>query len=200
MNLDAVIFLTSAMIAVFGATMMVFQRNPVVSVLYFIVSLLAQAVLYMQLGGLFMGAVLIIVYAGAIMVLFLFVIMLLNLRGGEDLGRPSPPISRVTKYTLSLLVVAELVMIIRSSFAASQFLTVRTSGLMTLDPGGFGSVEDVAGVLFQKYLYPFELVSILLLSAVVGAVLMARREQPGDYDSGDRAPEDVVNPVDESVK
>ena len=91
MSLDLAIFVVSALVAVFGATMMIFQRNPVASVLYLILSLVAQAVLYVQLGAAFVGAVLIIVYSGAILVLFLFVIMMLNLRGSEDLGEPSPP-------------------------------------------------------------------------------------------------------------
>ncbi len=66
MSLNSIIFGLSAVIAIFGAVMMIGQRNPVASVLYFIVSLVAQAVLYVQLGALFLGAVLIIVYAGAI--------------------------------------------------------------------------------------------------------------------------------------
>ncbi|MFH1686047.1 MAG: NADH-quinone oxidoreductase subunit J, partial [bacterium] len=84
MSIDVAIFWISALVAVVSAALMIGQRNPIASVLYLIVSMAAQAVLYIQLGGLFMGAILVIVYAGAILVLFLFVIMLLNLRGGED--------------------------------------------------------------------------------------------------------------------
>jgi NADH-quinone oxidoreductase subunit J len=184
MNLDTLIFLASAVIAVFGATMMISQRNPVASVLYLILSLLAQAVLYIQLGALFMGAVLIIVYAGAVLVLFLFVIMLLNLRGREDLGRPSPPFNRITKYTLSILFVAQLVMVVRSSISSNLFVNVKDVSVMSMQPAGFGSVEDVATVLFQKYLYPFELVSVLILAAVVGAVMMAKKERDGEAPPG----------------
>ncbi len=98
MTLDTVIFFISAVVAVFGATMMIAQRNPVASVLYMILSLVAQAVIYVQLGALFVGAMLVIVYAGAIMVLFLFVIMLLNLRGSEDLGHTRRRSAQFTKY------------------------------------------------------------------------------------------------------
>ena len=171
MNLDLVIFFISAAVAVFGATMMITQRNPVAAVLYMILSLVAQAVLYIQLGALFVAALLIIVYAGAILVLFLFVIMLLNLRGNEDLGESSPAVSKLSIYTISILMVAELVFIIKSAAFPSSGQT----GMMNISAdAAFGSVEEVATLLFTKYLYPFELTSILLLAAIVGSVVMAR--------------------------
>jgi len=107
MNFDTIIFVISAVVAVFGATMMISQKNTVASVLYFILSLVAQAVLFVQLGAVFLGAVLIIVYAGAIMVLFLFVIMLLNLRGKQDMSDKPNPVSRFTRYLVSVLLVVE---------------------------------------------------------------------------------------------
>ncbi|MEA2031251.1 MAG: NADH-quinone oxidoreductase subunit J [candidate division Zixibacteria bacterium] len=170
MSLDALIFVISAVVAVFSATMMIAQRNPVASVLYLIVSLIAQAVLYVQLGALFLGSILIIVYAGAILVLFLFVIMLLNLRGKEDLGEKSPLVNQATKFIVSILFVVELVFAVRSGFVAEGIAADAA------DFAGFGSVENVATLLFTRYLYPFELTSILLLAAIVGAVVMARRE------------------------
>jgi NADH-quinone oxidoreductase subunit J len=178
MNIDTAIFIISAVVAVFGATMMVFQRNPVASVLYLILSLVAQAVLYVQLGALFIGAILIIVYAGAILVLFLFVIMMLNLRGGEDLGKPSPPLSQITKYFIALLIFAEMVFVVRSAF----FRDAGPTGILTTPADQFGSVASVATLLFTRYLYPFELASILLLAAIVGAVAMARRESHSEED------------------
>ncbi|MEW6411495.1 MAG: NADH-quinone oxidoreductase subunit J [Candidatus Zixiibacteriota bacterium] len=170
MSLDAVIFLISAVVAVFGATMMIAQRNPVLSVLYLILSLVAQAVLYVQLGALFLGAVLIIVYSGAILVLFLFVIMLLNLRGSEDLGEGSGPMSKFSKYILAILFVVELILVVRTGFSRADPLV----GIMTEQAPDFGSVEAVATLLFTKYLYPFELAGVLLLAAIVGAVVMTR--------------------------
>jgi len=169
-NLDTVIFAISAVIAIFGAVMMIGQRNPVASVLYLIVSLVAQAVLYVQLGALFLGAILIIVYAGAILVLFLFVIMLLNLRGSEDLGEGSSPVSRVTKFLVAALMVVELGLVVWRGV----FPEAGGTGLEAASTG-FGSVNVVAQLIFMKYLYPFELTSILLLTAIVGAVVMAGR-------------------------
>jgi NADH-quinone oxidoreductase subunit J len=172
MTLDAVIFVISAVVAIFGAAMMIAQRNPVASVLYLILSLVSQAVVYVQLGALFVGVMLVIVYAGAIMVLFLFVIMLLNLRGAEDLGKHSSPISRFTKYVIALLLFVEFVFIIRGVALPSSAATISSQ------PDGFGSVKAVSMLLFTKYLYPFQLTGVLMLIAVVGAVVIARKERP----------------------
>lgn len=170
-SLDSIIFFVSAVVAVFGATMMISQRNPVASVLYFVLSILSQAVLYIQLGALFLGAILVIVYAGAIMVLFLFVIMLLNLRGGEDLGKPSPPVSSISKLLLALLFTVELVFVI-----GKVLIEHSPTGILGMPVDNFGSVSQVATKLFTDYLYPFELTGVLLLVAVVGAVAVAKRD------------------------
>ncbi|RKX21795.1 MAG: NADH-quinone oxidoreductase subunit J [Candidatus Zixiibacteriota bacterium] len=176
MNLDLIIFVVSAIVAIFGASMMIFQRNPIASVLFLILSLVAQAVLYIQLSALFMGAMLIIVYSGAILVLFLFVIMMLNLRAGEDLGAPSSPISKTVKYSISFLMFVELAFIFRGGTG----LDSAAVGIMNTSPDNFGSIEQIAELLFTRYLYPFELTSILLLAAIVGAVIIARRDSVED--------------------
>ena len=172
MNLDTVIFIISALLAVSGATLMITLKNPVLAVMSMIVSLVAQAVLYIQLGALFVGAVLIIVYSGAIMVLFLFVIMLLNLRGSEDLGEQSSPIKLGIKFIFGLILFVETVFIIKTGFLPDNIEV----GVMPESLIGFGSVKEVATLLYTKYLYPFELTSILLLAAIVGAVVMSRRD------------------------
>jgi len=172
MNLDVIIFVVSAVVAVFGATMMIAQRNPVASVLYMILSLIAQAVCYVQLGAMFIGAILVIVYAGAIMVLFLFVIMLLNLRGREDMGDPPNPVSRFTKVAVGILLTLELAFMVK----AVPIHAVAT-GIMEAPAGDFGSVKTVATLMFTDYLYPFELTGVLLLAAVVGAVVVARTDK-----------------------
>lgn len=174
MTLDFGIFLVSAMVALFGATMMISQRNPVASVLYLILSLVAQAVVYVQLGALFLGAILIVVYAGAILVLFLFVIMLLNLRTTDDLGAPTPKLSLFTKLTVPLLLVLELYFIVRQVVLPKGIPT----GIMNSPVGDtFGSVQEVATKMFTDYMYPFQLTGLLLLIAVVGAVVIARKER-----------------------
>ncbi|MEW5797099.1 MAG: NADH-quinone oxidoreductase subunit J [Candidatus Zixiibacteriota bacterium] len=181
MTLDLATFLVSAVVAVLGATMMIAQRNPVASVLYMILSLVAQAVCYVQLGGLFLGAILVIVYAGAILVLFLFVIMLLNLRGSEDLGAPARPVGQFTKYIFGVLLTMELVFIVRAvPFSGTP------AGIVQPTTSDFGSVKDVAMTMFTDYLYPFELTGVLLLVAVVGAVVIARKHQLAVREAGER--------------
>ena len=171
MTLDQVIFALSALVAVFGGVMMITVRNPVAAVLYLILSLVAQAVLYVQLDALFLGAILVIVYAGAIMVLFLFVIMLLNLRGNEDLGPPSPPLARFTRYLVGALLTLELLFLVRS-----VVLRGIGGGVMAPLPEGFGSIREVAMLLYTDYMFPLQLTGVLLTIAVVGAVCLARRD------------------------
>ena len=171
MVLDTVIFHICAIIAVGGAVMMILQRNPIASVLYMIVSLIAQAVLYVQLSALFVGALLIIVYAGAILVLFLFVIMILNLRGERFEGE-RPKLGLATKYGLVVIFFIEVVIIVKQTV----FFGSITQSPITV-ASDFGNVKPVAELLFTKYLFPFELTSILLLVAIIGAVLMAKREK-----------------------
>lgn len=194
MSLDTIIFGISAVIAIFGAVMMIGQRNAVASVLYFIVSLVAQAVLYVQLGALFLGAVLIIVYAGAILVLFLFVIMLLNLRGTEDLGAGSSPVSKFTKFLIAGLLAVELGFVVRNGVFPDAGV-----GTQAMQPDTFGSVKAVAELIFMKYLYPFELTSVLILVAIVGAVMLAGRargsEAGDDGEEADIAPDPPIEEV-----
>jgi len=189
MTLDFGIFLVSAMVALFGATMMISQRNPVASVLYLILSLVAQAVVYVQLGALFLGAILIVVYAGAILVLFLFVIMLLNLRTTDDLGAPTPKLSMFTKLTVPLLLVLELYLVVRQLVWGTREIP---TGIMGSTPGDdFGSVQEVAEKMFTDYMFPFQLTGLLLLIAVVGAVVVARKERdelPAGEDAGEGTP------------
>ncbi|UCD94421.1 MAG: NADH-quinone oxidoreductase subunit J [Candidatus Zixiibacteriota bacterium] len=170
MTLEVVIFYFAAAVAVAGAVMMILQRNPVASVMYLVISLVAQAILYVQLQALFIGALLIIVYAGAILVLFLFVIMILNLRGEEFRNEKHRP-GRAAKIIIPVVFFLEVVAIIK------QLAAPPAAGRATEVAADFGSVEMVAGRLFREYLFPFELTSILLLVAIVGAVVMAKRDK-----------------------
>jgi NADH-quinone oxidoreductase subunit J len=195
MTLDVVIFIISAAVALFSAVMMIAQRNPVASVLYLIVSLVAQAVIYVQLGAVFVGVMLVIVYAGAILVLFLFVIMLLNLRGKEDLGKPSGIISQFTKMAVSILLFVEMVFIIRS-----VIIFIPASTVIEGTPDQFGSVRSVSMLLFTKYLYPFELTGVLLLIAVVGAVVIARKDRSDEISQNQEMVESTGEKSDQMEK
>lgn len=184
--IDYAMFIISAVIAVFGATMMIAQRNPVASVLYLILSLVAQAALYVQLGALFLGAILVVVYAGAIMVLFLFVIMLLNLRGeeenAEDKVDQTSVVSRFSKFLIGSLFLVELLFIVIKGQSILAAIPVGASGLPEVSET-FGSIKTVATRMFREYLYPFELTGILMLIAIVGAVVIAKQEAGDDDDT-----------------
>jgi len=170
LTLNVIVFYLAAGLALGAAFLMVWQKNPVASALYMILSLVSQAVLYFQLDAFFVGALLIIVYAGAIVTLFLFVIMLLNLRG-EHFVDPAAGPKRYVKLIISGIVGAELVYLI----AGTGAVNLKFPPLKSI-PASFGAVKPVAELLYSKYLYGFEITSILLLVAIVGAVILARRE------------------------
>lgn len=161
--MEMLIFAVAAIVALASAVMVITVRNPVGSVLFLILSIAAQTVLYIVLSGLFVAAFMILVYAGAILVLFLFVIMMLNLRHA-DLGPDRLKRVKPLAWVFGLVLLAELVWVSMGS-------AMQASGT---DPA-FGSVPAVARLLYGKFVYPFELTSILLLAAIVGAVVMARK-------------------------
>jgi len=154
-----------AAIIVAAALNVVMQRTPVYSALSLIVVLCGLAGVYLLLGAEFLAVIQVIVYAGAIMVLFVFVIMLLN--AGHEV--PSHH-SRLAKWLGAPLVGAllgEMVMVIWD-----QFPSATHAALPPLD----GSPRAIGGLLFQNYALPFEVTSILILVAVLGAVVLAKKE------------------------
>ena len=166
-------FYLLAALAVVSSMLVIAQRNPVYSVLLLIASFGALSGLYVLLEAPFVAVIQIIVYAGAIMVLFLFVVMLLNAPHEDtDYDVRRHPLLRPGPMRLGAAL---------SVVFAVELLWALTSGR---DAGGFGtgSVTDVATigrVLFTTYAFQFEVTSILILVAMLGAVLMARREEPG---------------------
>jgi NADH-quinone oxidoreductase subunit J len=164
--MTAIIFIVFAGIAVFCGINLVVQTHPIASALSLIGVMGSLAVLYLQLGGEFIAAAQVIVYAGAIMVLFVFVIMLLN-AGAEAATFQA---SRFVKYLGALLLAAFLGLI---SFVIQGALP-KTEGVIF---GVFqGTTLDVGRKLFTTYLLPFEVVSVLILIALVGAIVLARKE------------------------
>jgi NADH-quinone oxidoreductase subunit J len=158
-----VVFAIAAIIALASAIMVISVKSPVASVLYLIISILAQSVLYVQLSGLFVAAFLVLVYGGAILVLFLFVIMMLNIRYA-DLGEDTLKRLKPMGWIFGIVLLAEMV-----------WVSMGVSSRMTEVGENFGQVPEVAMLLYGKFVYPFELTSILLLVAIVGAVVMARK-------------------------
>jgi NADH-quinone oxidoreductase subunit J len=159
-------------IAMGSALLCITRKNPVASALWLVVTLFSIAALFVLLDAQFLAALQILVYAGAIMVLFLFVIMLLNL------GRPGPSdIKGPLGLGVAVLLGAALLLLL-------QPLTRTTlPSAITLPPGSVpalqqqqGIVGSVANPLFGAYLIPFEITSVLLLAAIVGAVVLAKRK------------------------
>ncbi len=160
--LNLIVFWTCALVAVAAAIRVITIRNPITCVLHLIVTLVALAVLFLQLSAEFVALLQVIIYAGAIMVLFLFIVMLLNLKRDEFGPNPLKGI-RLMGAILGGSFLAELLVIVAGADAQ-------------LDPvgAGFGSVQSVGFALFGEYLFAFELTSLLLLGAALAAIVVAR--------------------------
>jgi NADH-quinone oxidoreductase subunit J len=158
-----ILFFALAVIAISGAVSLILQRHPIHSALSLIVVMVAIAGLYLLLGAQFIAAVQIIVYGGAIMVLFVFVIMLLN-AGAEERTN----FSRMAAYVgLPLAVVL--------AAGLAWWASAGSQSLPTLS-GEVTQTHALAMMLFQEYAFPFELTSILVLIAILGALTLAKRE------------------------
>jgi len=164
MELSAIIFYLLAAIAVVSGLGVVLQKSPLYSALNLVVTMISLALLFIQLNAGFLGAIQVLVYAGAIMVLFIFIIMLLNL--GESGGRQFRNVPGKALGVLTLTVV------IAAIFAAVGGLG---GGAWPPGPDGFGGIASVGQVLFHDYVLPFELAGVLLLSAILGTIVLARR-------------------------
>jgi NADH-quinone oxidoreductase subunit J len=167
MSLETLLASAASIVALVSALLVVWQRSAVVSALFLVVNLGSVAILFLTLGGEFLAAVQVIVYAGAIMVLFLFVIMLLNPESPRQRFASGPVLTGLT-FGLGVVFVAAMVRGVMSLAGTGQEMA-------TLEPG-FGSTRSVGELLFTAYLYPFELTGVLLLVAMVGAVVLARRQ------------------------
>jgi NADH-quinone oxidoreductase subunit J len=169
---DLILFWVFAPVSVGSAIAMLFQRNAVHAALFLIVNFFTLAVFYLVLGAPFLFAVQIIVYAGAIMVLFLFVIMLLGVDREESLIEQLHG-QRPLAILLGLGFVAEVIVAIRagvgfSSTGAANFDSVANRG---------GNARALSSVLFRQYFFPFEVTSVLLIVAAIAAMVLAQRQR-----------------------
>ena len=149
-----------------SALMVVLAKNPIHSVLYLVFTFFCISGHYVLLNAQFLMAVNIIVYAGAIMVLFLFVIMMFDLRKNQPESK-----SNLTKLAGSV-VAGSLLVVLIALVRQNNFMTPKAEGFVSQT----GMVENLGKVLYSEYLLPFELVSILFFVAMVGAVLLGKRE------------------------
>ncbi|MCX6830810.1 MAG: NADH-quinone oxidoreductase subunit J [candidate division Zixibacteria bacterium] len=165
--MELAIFILTSLVAIVAALLVILQRNPIASVMYLVTTFVAQAILFIQLRAAFIAILQVIVYAGAIMVLFLFVIMLLNLRR-EDFGKDIKLKYKPLAIAFAVVLLIETLVVINASMIPAQ------PGADL--PATFGSVQGVGRELFTTYLYPFELTSVLLIVAILGAVVMAKKK------------------------
>jgi len=159
------IFGILSFLAIIFALMVVFTRNPVNSVLYLVLTFFCIAGHYLIMNAQFLAVVHIAVYAGAIMVLFLFVIMLMNLN--EDTEPQKTVISKIIAGVIGGMFLLVLV----GALKGTEQIGVVQSGHSEI-----GLVKNLGRVLFKEFLFPFEIVSILLLSALVGAIMIGKKQ------------------------
>lgn len=147
---------------------MVFQRNAVHAALLLVVNLLSVAVLFLTLGAEFLFVAQIIVYAGAIVILFLFVIMLLGVDRDEVLGEPRG-------FQVRQGIMGGIVGLLLVGALAGTLRSVQLTRAIGEVPEGFGSAESIGQLLFQSHLLPFEVTGLLLLVATIGILMLAKR-------------------------
>ena len=164
------LFYFLAFVTLLSGIMVVVSKNPVHSVLYLILTFFSISAHYVLLNAQFLAAVNVIVYAGAIMVLFLFVIMFLNLKGQVEASAP------LLIRLASVVAVGVLLVVVVGVIKETDATTLSASATGLYDPST-GFVQTLGKTLFQKFLVPFELASVLFLAALVGAVLLGKREE-----------------------
>jgi len=173
MSVDLILFLGLALVAIAAAIGMLASQNAVYSALFLVINFATVAVFYLLLGAPFIAMAQITVYAGAIMVLFLFVIMLL---GAERLAP-----GKVLPYQRPMAIGLAVVLVVEAIY----LMLVRNPSVAMINPpteatNTVGELQDLGMTLFNQYLLPFEVTSILLLVAMVGAIVLTKQEKKGE--------------------
>jgi NADH-quinone oxidoreductase subunit J len=151
---------------IFGAAVVI-NRNPVASALSLVVSFLGLAALFMSLNAYFIGIIQVLVYAGAVMVLFLFIIMLLNLRAEEE---------RRINWLTSAAGLAVALILLGQIFSVVRHFKIANTTFPTLPGSTIDDVRNIGATLFTNYNLPFQIVGVLVLVATIGVVLLSKRE------------------------
>ena len=168
-------FYLFGIIAVVAALLFVTRKSPVAAALWLVTTMFALAALFVMLDAQFIGAIQVLVYAGAIMVVFLFVIMLLNLGHPSEIADARGLGWKLVAGAVGVALLAEVSAVIRGRTPASLTLP---EGYTAAQIAESGAIAPIAGPLFNEYLLAFEVTSVLLLAAIVGAVMLARRREP----------------------
>ncbi|MFQ5875220.1 MAG: NADH-quinone oxidoreductase subunit J [Dehalococcoidia bacterium] len=186
--MEAVLFYSFAGISVVGGVLMTTRKNPVYSAVYLVLTLVAVAGLFILLNAQFLAAIQVAVYAGAIVVLFLFVIMLLNLKGADLIEARPPGLTSVAGLAVLVLLV-EMVLVGglgRLTGPLGEFTPQRLEAV--------GNTQAIGQALFSKFLLPFEVISLVLLVAMVGAVVLDshRRAAEAGAEGASSTPQQAV--------
>ena len=164
MDITTIVFIFLSVLAVGSALMVVTRKNPVYSVLYLVVTFFAISGHYILLNAQFLAIVNLIVYAGAIMVLFLFVVMMMNLNIDAE-----PQKNKLVRF--AGVISGGCLMLVMLSALMKSKATVQ------MGEGDYGLVKNLGRLLFNEYVLPFEISSVLFLSAMIGAVVISKREK-----------------------
>jgi NADH-quinone oxidoreductase subunit J len=167
MSITTLLFIFLSALAIGSALMVITRKNPVHSVLYLIVTFFAISGHYILLNAQFLAIVNIIVYAGAIMVLFLFVVMLMNLNIAAE-----PQKNKLMQFA-GVLSGGSLFLVLIAALLKTKTVT----GAVEMQTGDYGLIKNLGQVLFNDYVLPFEISSVLFLSAMIGAVVISKKEQ-----------------------
>jgi len=167
-NAETVLFWLFAVGTIVSAVGVIFVRNPVASAMSLVASFFFLAGIYVLLWAHTIAVLQVLVYAGAIMVLFLFVIMLLSLNDTGPIAQLSP--SRVAGGVATAALLASLVMVFRALPPSDTLSWTSDAGRLAT----FGTLKEIGAVMYTQWLFPFEAVSLLLLVAIVGAVVVAK--------------------------
>jgi NADH-quinone oxidoreductase subunit J len=166
MSITTILFILLSVMAVGSALMVITRKNPVHSVLYLVVTFFAISGHYILLNAQFLAIVNIIVYAGAIMVLFLFVVMMMNLNVANE-----PQKNKLLQFA-GVISGGGVFLVIVAALVKSKSV----AGTMEMQTGDYGLIKTLGKVLFNDYVLPFEISSVLFLSAMIGAVVISKKE------------------------
>lgn len=165
MSITAIAFIILSIMAIGSAIMMITSKSPVHSVLWLIVVFFAITGHYILLNAQFLAIVNIIVYAGAIMVLFLFVVMMMNL------NKEAEPIKNYRLHIIGIISGGSLLLVLLSAL-----MTTQQQQIVQMNIGDEGLIKVLGMTLFKNYVLPFEISSVLFLSAMIGAVITSKKE------------------------
>ena len=171
-------FYLFGVIGVAAALLFVTRKSPVAAALWLVMVMFSLSAMYIMLDAHFIGAIQVLVYAGAIMVVFLFVIMLLNLGHPDEIADARGKWGKLGAAALGLILIAELWLVTRGETQESLTIPPYVNAEALASRGAVGSIAEP---MFREYLLAFEVTSILLLAAIVGAVALGRRRTVGAH-------------------